>query len=36
LPDQRCDRKGDLQKVWGLFGTELDEVMSEMNEELVA
>lgn len=28
--------KGGLQKVWGLFGTELDGVMSEMNEELVA
>jgi type I restriction enzyme, R subunit len=28
--------KGGLQKVWGLFGTELDKVMREMNEELVA
>jgi type I restriction enzyme R subunit len=28
--------KGGLQKVWGLFGKELDEVMNEMNEELVA
>jgi len=25
-----------LQKAWGLFGKELDEVMSEMNKELVA
>lgn len=28
--------KGGLQKVWGLFGAELDEVMTEINEELVA
>ena len=28
--------KGGLQKVWQLFGNELDDVMSEMNEELVA
>ncbi len=28
--------KGGLQKVWGLFGNELDELMNEMNEELVA
>ena len=28
--------QGGLQKVWGLFGTELDRVMLEMNEELVA
>lgn len=28
--------KGGLQKVWTLFGTELDKVMQEMNEELVA
>jgi type I restriction enzyme, R subunit len=28
--------KGGLQKVWGVFGTELDGVMREMNEELVA
>lgn len=28
--------KGGLQKVWGLFGNELDKLMSEMNEELVA
>lgn len=28
--------QGGLQKVWGLFGTELDQVMLEMNEELVA
>jgi type I restriction enzyme R subunit len=28
--------KGGLQKVWGLFGEELDGVMAEMNEELVA
>lgn len=28
--------KGGLQKAWGLFGKELDEVMSEMNKELVA
>ena len=28
--------KGGLQKAWGLFGRELDEVMTEMNEELVA
>lgn len=28
--------RGGLQKVWQLFGNELDEVMKEMNEELVA
>ncbi len=28
--------KGGLQKAWGLFGAELDMVMDEMNEELVA
>lgn len=28
--------KGGLQKAWGLFGAELDVVMNEMNEELVA
>ncbi|AJE02089.1 type I restriction endonuclease subunit R [Geobacter pickeringii] len=28
--------KGGLQKAWGLFGKELDEVMDEMNGELVA
>lgn len=28
--------KGGLQKVWDVFGTELDKVMQEMNEELVA
>ena len=28
--------KGGLQKVWSVFGTELDGVMKEMNEELVA
>ena len=28
--------KGGLQKVWGLFGHELDGLMTEMNEELVA
>ena len=28
--------KGGLQKVWGLFGKELDTLMSEMNVELVA
>lgn len=28
--------KGGLQKAWGLFGAELDMVMAEMNEELVA
>jgi type I restriction enzyme R subunit len=28
--------KGGLQKVWSLFGKELDVVMSEMNRELVA
>ncbi len=28
--------KGGLQKVWGLFGKELDGLMNEMNEELVA
>ncbi|WP_083764810.1 type I restriction-modification enzyme R subunit C-terminal domain-containing protein [Geotalea uraniireducens] len=28
--------KGGLQKAWGLFGAELDSVMEEMNEELVA
>ena len=28
--------KGGLQKVWGVFGSQLDELMSEMNEALVA
>ncbi|MEO7851469.1 MAG: type I restriction-modification enzyme R subunit C-terminal domain-containing protein [Rubrivivax sp.] len=28
--------KGGLQKAWGLFGAELDGLMGEMNEELVA
>lgn len=28
--------KGGLQKVWDVFGAELDNVMQEMNEELVA
>jgi type I restriction enzyme R subunit len=28
--------RGGLQKVWGLFGQELDELMNEMNMELVA
>jgi type I restriction enzyme R subunit len=28
--------RGGLQKAWGLFGKELDEVMKEMNGELVA
>jgi type I restriction enzyme R subunit len=28
--------KGGLQKVWGVFGKQLDELMDEMNEELVA
>ncbi|SDX12323.1 type I restriction-modification enzyme R subunit C-terminal domain-containing protein [Thiocapsa roseopersicina] len=28
--------KGGLQKAWGLFGNELDGLMDEMNEELVA
>ena len=28
--------KGGLQKAWGLFGKELDGLMSEMNVELVA
>ena len=28
--------KGGLQKAWGLFGQELDGLMKEMNEELVA
>jgi type I restriction enzyme R subunit len=28
--------RGGLQKAWGLFGAELDGVMREMNEELVA
>lgn len=28
--------KGGLQKAWGLFGKELDSLMNEMNEELVA
>jgi len=28
--------KGGLQKVGGLFGKELDEGMTELNEELVA
>lgn len=28
--------KGGLQKAWGLFGKQLDELMTEMNEELVA
>jgi hypothetical protein len=28
--------KGGLQKAWGLFGKELDRLITEMNEELVA
>jgi type I restriction enzyme, R subunit len=28
--------KGGLQKAWGLFGSELDGLMKEMNEELAA
>ena len=28
--------KGGLQKVWSVFGKQLDELMTEMNEELVA
>jgi type I restriction enzyme, R subunit len=28
--------RGGLQKAWSLFGEQLDEVMTEMNEELVA
>ena len=28
--------KGGLQKVWGVFGSQLDELMGEMNEALVA
>lgn len=28
--------KGGLQKVWAVFGHQLDELMNEMNEELVA
>ncbi|WP_292981811.1 type I restriction endonuclease subunit R [Nitrosomonas sp.] len=28
--------KGGLQKAWGLFGKELDTLMNEMNQELVA
>ncbi len=28
--------RGGLQKAWGLFGEELDALMGEMNEELVA
>ena len=28
--------KGGLQKAWGMFGKELDALISEMNEELVA
>lgn len=28
--------KGGLQRAWGLFGEELDTLMNEMNEELVA
>ena len=28
--------KGGLQKAWGVFGEELDGLMDEMNEELVA
>ena len=28
--------KGGLQKAWGLFGKELDTLLNEMNEELVA
>lgn len=28
--------KGGLQKAWGLFGKDLDNLMNEMNEELVA
>ena len=29
-------KRGGLQKAWGLFGGELDAVMTEMNQELVA
>jgi type I restriction enzyme, R subunit len=28
--------KGGLQKVWAVFGSQLDELMKEMNEEMVA
>ena len=28
--------RGGLQKAWGMFGAELDTLMAEMNEELVA
>jgi len=28
--------RGGLQKAWGLFGNELDKLMTEMNEQLVA
>jgi type I restriction enzyme, R subunit len=28
--------KGGLQKAWGMFGNQLDELIKEMNEELVA
>lgn len=28
--------KGGLQKAWNVFGEQLDELMREMNEELVA
>jgi len=29
-------QRGGLQRAWGLFGEELDAVMGEMNQELVA
>ena len=28
--------RGGLQKAWSLFGAELDPLLAEMNEELVA
>ena len=28
--------KGGLQKAWNVFGAQLDELLAEMNEELVA
>jgi type I restriction enzyme R subunit len=28
--------RGGLQKVWGLFDQELDRIMTELNQELVA
>ena len=28
--------KGGLQKAWAVFGNQLDRLMNEMNEELVA